>query len=216
MLVFALINCENKSATDEEILSEIFPQLIDSLGIRKTNLIPPPPPPLYDKDSNFIGIDSIAAKRILNEQKRQISKIDSNDSRLLIGLVDSSYSIDFNDLLKRTYSDSILVRQVVADNKNKEFDKHIWVPKLIHESNNYQLIYESALEAKYTDLWSIKDRKFAGLISVSKIYLSSDNKIGLLQFELYPFERESASFFIIIELIDKKWQIKRVLLNWIT
>ena len=57
LVLFALISCEDKPTTDEKILSEIFPQLIDSLRISKTNLIPPPPPPLYDKDSNFIGID---------------------------------------------------------------------------------------------------------------------------------------------------------------
>jgi len=202
--------------TDESILSEIFPSLIDSLRISKTNLIPPPPPPLYDKDSNFIGIDSVATKRILDNQMQQISKIDSNDSRLLIGLVDSSYSIDFHDLQQRTYSDSLLIRQVITDNRNKDFDNHKWDFKLVHESKNYQLLSKSVLETKYTDLWRIKDRKFAGLISISRIYLSNDNKTGLLQFESYPFEHEGVSYFIVIELIDGKWRIKSILMNWIT
>jgi hypothetical protein len=202
--------------TDEKILSEIFPELIDSLRISKTNLIPPPPPPLYDNDSNFIGIDSIADKQILDKQKQLISKIDSNDSRLLIGLVDSSYSIDFNDLRRRTYPDSLLIRQVITDNRNKDFDNHKWDFKLIHDSSNYQLISKSVLETKYNNLWRIKDRKFAGLISISRIYLSNDNKTGLLQFESYPFEREGVSYFIVIELIDEKWRIKSILMNWIT
>lgn len=211
-----MISCENKPTTDEKILSEIFPQLLDSLRISKTNLIPPPPPPLYDKDSNFIGIDSFAAKQILDKQKQLISKIDSNDSRLLIGLFDSTYSIDFNDLLQRIYVDSLLIRQIFADNRNKEFDKHKWDSKLIHVSKDFQLILKSVLEAKYPDLWRIKDRKFAGLISISKIYLTKDNKTGLLQFGSYPYEREGVSYFIVIELIDDKWQIKRILMNWIT
>ena len=216
MVLFALVSCENKPMTDEKILSEIFPQLVDSLRISETNLIPPPPPPLYDKDSNFIGIDSIAVKQILDTQKELISKIDSNDSRLLIGLVDSSYSIDFTDLLQRTYPDSLLIRQVIADNRNKDFDNHKWDSKLVHESNNYQLISKSELETKYADLWKIKDKKFAGLISISRIYLSNDNKTGLLQFESYPFEGEGVSYFIVIELIDEKWRIKSILMNWIT
>jgi hypothetical protein len=216
LVLFALISCENKPTTDEKILSEIFPQLIDSLRISKTNLIPPPPPPLYDKDSNFISIDSIAAQQILDKQKQIISKIDSNDSRLLIGLVDSSYSIDFNDLLQRTYSDSLLIRQIVSDNNNKEFDKHKWDSKLIHVPKDYQMISKSVLETKYADLWKIKDRKYAGLISVSKIYLAQDNKTGLLQFDSYPFEREGVSYFIVIEMNDDKWHIKSILMNWIT
>ena len=76
LILFALIGCENKPTADEKILNEIFPQLIDSLRISKTNLIPPPPPPLYDKDSIFIGIDSIAAKRILYNQMQMITKPD--------------------------------------------------------------------------------------------------------------------------------------------
>ncbi len=216
LILFALISCENKPTTDESILSEIFPSLIDSLRISKTNLILPPPPPLYDKDSNFIGIDSVAAKQILDNQMQLISKIDSIDSRLLIGLVDSSYLIDFNDLLKRTYADSLLIRQVITGNRNKDFDNHKWDFKLVHESNNYQLISKSVLETKYADLWRIKDRKFAGLISISRIYLSNDNKTGLLQFESYPFERQGVSYFIVIELINEKWRIKSILMNWIT
>jgi hypothetical protein len=216
LILFVFISCENNSATDEKILSDIFPQLIDSLWISKTNLIPPPPPPIYDKDSNFIGIDSLAAKRILNKQKQLISKIDSIDPRLLIGLVDTNYSIDFKDLFRRTYSDSLLIRQIISDNESKDFKGQEWNINLIHTPNNYQLILKSDLETTYSYLWKIGDRKFAGLIAVSQIYLVNDNKTGLLQFESYPFKQEGESYFVVVELIDNKWRIKRILMNWIT
>lgn len=216
LILFSSISCGQNNITDEEIISDIFPQLIDSLGIRRSNLIPPPPPPIYDKDSNFISIDSIATNQILERHSQLIKRIDSIDSRLLIGLVDSCLTIDLRDLQKRAYLDSVLIRQIIKNNESIGISKVKWNLDLIESPTDFQLMYKSDLKNKYTNVWSIDDRKSGGLIAVSKVYLDKDNKTGLLQFDTYPFNREGASYFVIIERIDKKWKVKRILMNWIT
>lgn len=216
VILFTMISCEKNHKTKEKILSDIFPQLIDSLRINKSNLIPPPPPPIYDKDSNFIGIDSIAAKQIIEKQKELIRRIDSADSRLLLGLIDSCIIIDLVDLEKRTYSDSLLLQQIILDNLELNNTVFKWNLNLIQVPDNYQLSYKSDLDDKYPEIWRINDRKFGGLIAISKIYLDNDSKTGLLQFETYPFDHEGVSYFVIIELIDRNWKVKRILMNWIT
>lgn len=216
LILFTLISCKNDSTTDEKVLSELFPQLIDSLRISKTNLIPPPPPPIYDKDSNFIGTDSVTAKQIVDKQNELLRQIDSMDSRLLIGLVDSFLTIDFDDLEQRTYSDSLILRQIIANNSGLKNIPKKWDLDLINIPEDYQLRYKSDLELKYPEIWRINDRKFGGLIAVSRIYFDSEGNNGLLQFETFPFYHEGASYFVIIELIDNKWEVKRILMNWIT
>lgn len=211
-----MISCKKHLMTDEDVITEIFPQLIDSLRISKSNLIPPPPPPIYDKDSNFIGIDSIAEQDIITKHEQIIRQIDSIDARLLIGLVDTCLHIDFVDLVQRIYSDSLTIRKIILD--NKQIDKPLikWDLGFIQTPSDFQLMFKSDLIEKYSDIWRINDRKFGGLIAISRIYYDNDNKTGLLQFETYPFYHEGVSYFVIIEQVNGKWKIKRILMNWIT
>lgn len=211
-----MISCDKNSMTDEEVICEIFPQLIDSLRINKSNLIPPPPPPIYDKDSNFIGIDSIVAKLIIEQHEKIIRKIDSIDSRILIGLIDTSLTIDLVDIQQRTYPDSLTIQKIILDNKQIKKPLIKWNLELIQTPLNFQLKYKSDLNEKYSNIWRIKDRKFGGLIAVSRIYYDKDNRTGFLQFETYPFYLEGVSYFVIIERINGKWKIKKILMNWIT
>ena len=76
LVLLFTIGCETKRATSEEVLGDIFAELVDSLGIRLSNFIPPPPPPILDKDSNIVGVDTLAAKEILGKRKNRIREID--------------------------------------------------------------------------------------------------------------------------------------------
>jgi len=216
LILLSVMSCEKSHLTDEKVLGDILPQLIDSLGINMSNIIPPPPPPIFDKDSNFIGIDTIIARQILEEHRQLIKRIDSIDSRLLIGLADSSFTIDLVDLSERTYSDSLLIRQIIRNNENKNKSVAKWNVNLVDVPSGYELVLKSNLEEKYADIWRINDRKFQGLIAISKVYYNADLKTGLLQFETYPFFREGVSYFVIIERIGKQWKVKKILMNWIT
>ena len=216
LIVFTLTNCKNDLMTEEKILSDIFPQLVDSLHISRTNLFPAPPPPIYDNDSNFIGTDTIAAKIILDENKKVLKQIDSVDSRLIIGITDSCFVMNWDDLKDRDYIENELIKKIIEANKySKTGSKKLDVSQ-INSGTDYNLIVKSDLEKKYGDIWRIKDRKFGGLIAISRIYFDKDFNLGLLHIETYPFYQEGAGYFIIIERINNKWRIKRILNDWIT
>lgn len=212
-----MISCERNRTIDDKVINEIFPQLIDSIRICRTNLILPiPPPPFYDEDSNFIEVNYIPAKRIVEQNERLVRQVDSIDSRLLIGVVDTCLSIDFFGLLRKSYQDSLNINKII--NNNRQFYKPLikWNLERIQPPVKYQLMLKSDLYERYTDIWRIEDRKFGGLIAISRIYYSKDKFIGLFQFEKYPFYREGTSYFVIIEWIDGKWIIKKILMNWIS
>ncbi len=216
LILFTLTNCKNDLLPQEKILNDIFPQLIDSLHISRTNIYPPPPPPIYDNDSNFIGTDTIAGKLILVENERILNQIDSIDSRLLLGIIDSCFLIDLGDLQGRTYSENELIISVLNNNENLKIKSRKLNINQIELGDDYQIMYESELKRKYENIWRIKDRKFGGIIAISKIYFDKKQYYGLLQFDTYPFYSEGSSYYIIIERIDKKWIVKRIYMNWVT
>ena len=217
LILFSLSSCQLNQSDNEKVLTDIFPQLIDSLRINRTNLIPPPPPPLYDQDSNFIGIDTVTANLILKEHEQKLKLIDSLDSRLLIGLVDSSLIIDLNDLKNRTYSNDTLIRIIVDNNKTDSiYGSDLLNIGLIHISSDYELLLLSDLKNKYSDFWDIKDRRFGGLIATSTVLFDKTKNYGLLRVETYPFHREGAGYFVLIEKKADKWIIKKVLDDWIS
>ncbi|MDP3445373.1 MAG: hypothetical protein Q8T08_21150, partial [Ignavibacteria bacterium] len=196
LIVFTLTNCKDKLTMVERIIGDILPQLVDSLHISKTNFIPPPP--LFDSDSIFIGTDTIEAKKILEDNKRVLERIDKINSKLLIGVYDTCSVIDWSNIKEREYSDSALIRKIMRESdistvtdKNLNFN-------LIPVSGEIELIRKSDLENKYSDIWKIDDRKYGGLIRFSRVYLNIGQNLGLLKCETYPDELEGSGYFIII------------------
>lgn len=215
LILFSLTSCEDTKRSDELIIGEILPQLLDSLEINRTNLVPVPPVPQYES-SIIVGVDTGATRENYQGYVEQLKLIESRDSRLLVGFVDSCLVVDFVYLKDRVYPDSALINRVVA-NRPKIIDTRTsWNLDLITCPSTHELMLASDLYDRYPDIWEIEDRKFCGLIAVSKVYLDDDNEVGILQFERYPFQREGASYFVIIERGETKWEVKRILFNWIS
>jgi hypothetical protein len=215
-ILFTVTSCYKTSPISEEkILGEIFPQLIDSLRIKWRPLPPPPPRPLYDKDSNFVGIDSINLKLILSEYQMYLDRVDSIDSRTLIGLLDSCFLIDWNDLKDRTYSEDTLVNELISLNEFERYNSRVFILKQINTPDSVRILSKSEIEKRYTNIWSsLSDLKFAGLLKISRIYFSRENDKGLLQVDYYYNRWDGYGFYIIIEKADGKWRIKSLLQNW--
>jgi len=216
LILLSLSGCGNTEMTEEKILSDIFPQLVDSIWIRETNLIPPPPPPLYDQDSNFIGIDTLRANMIIKEHEQRLRIIDSVDSRLLIGLIDTCLPFQPSDFENRTYSNDNLIRRIIENNPNLVYKTENFYISQIRVPSDIELLLLSDLKSGYNDFWEIDNRRFGGLIGVSKVLLNKEHDLGLLKVETYPFHRDGAGYFIIIENINNKWIIKKVYHNWVS
>lgn len=216
LTAFMLTNCDINHNSQEKILSDIFPQLIDSLHI-KWRPISPPPPPLFDKDSNFVGIDSIEMERIFSEYQKYLLRIDSIDTSTQIAIADSAYLIDWNRLKSKTYKKDSLISSIISLNEidngipRKLGINHITIP------DSFKLLSESEMEVKYSDIWlSRKDYKFAGILVFSKIYFSENSDFGLFEAEYYHAEIDGAySYCIVIEKTNKRWRIRKLLPNWV-
>lgn len=217
LTIFTLTSCGNKKSTEEQILSDIFPQLVDSLSIKWSPFPPPPPPPIFDNDSNIIGFDSSEVELISAEYKNNLSRIDSIDSRIIIGITDTCFYIDWNDLKARTYAEDSLIGRFIT-----LYDTEVIATKKLNlnqiaDKDGLKIIPISEIEKKYPFIWSmLKDYKFAGKLEFSKIYYLEDNNLGLLQIDYYNDPMNGYSYFIIIEKLNEKWRVIKLLRNWVT
>ena len=217
LIVLTFSNCQNDLTSDEKILSDIFPQLVDSLHLTRTNIFPPPPRPIYDNDSNFIDIDTNTINQIFAESERKLKRIDSIDSRIILGVNNLRAEIDWDQLKNIEFNEREAIKRLITANGNSYRNKSRKLDiNQIVTGPKYELIEKKELEVIYEDLWRINDRKFGGLISVSNIYLDDNSNFGLLQFETFPFKLEGAGYYIIIERIKNKWRIKKIIDDWIS
>jgi hypothetical protein len=218
LIFFALISCFKKSPISEEkILSDIFPQLIDSLQIKWRPFRPTLPLLLWDKDSNIIGVDSTKIELDLSEHQKYLDRFDSIDSRTLIALSDSCFLIDWNDLKSTTYSEDSLISELISMNEFEKYNSRVFNLNQINIPDSIRLLAKSEIEKKHTSIWaSSLDHKFAGLLEISRIYLSGENDFGLLRVDYYYIRWDGYSYYIIIEKVDGKWQVKKLLCNWVS
>ena len=100
---------------------------------------------------------------ITKECEQIIERVNSEDSRLLVGISDNSFSIDFADLSSRNYSDSLLINQITQNYTTRKISITKWNLNHIQIPPDYELILKSNLEEKYSDIWDIKDRRFGGI-----------------------------------------------------
>ncbi|NQX96827.1 MAG: hypothetical protein HRT73_02970 [Flavobacteriales bacterium] len=211
----SIASCTSFKSSEEDILGNILPELIDSLNISRVNIFPPPPPPIYDLDSNLIGVDSVAAKSILEKYEQDLQRIDSVDSRLLLGVVDSCLTINWKDLEDRNYYDDNICRDIVLHNQKQVVVAKQLVLNEIMEPLGVQLMSILELNENYGDLRKIQKRKLAGTIHMSKIYFDEEKEYGLIAFETQPFYNNGAGYYILIERNHKNWNVKRIYQNWI-
>ncbi|MDG1477577.1 MAG: hypothetical protein P8Q14_10560 [Vicingaceae bacterium] len=208
-------SCTFYELSDEVVIGNILPELIDSLNISRVNLIPPPPPPIFDRDSNLVGIDSVEAKSILEKHEQDLQRIDSVDSRLLLGVVAPCITINWKDLEDRNYYNDNICRNIVLHNQKQAIDTKQLVLNEIMEPLGVQLMSISELHENYGDLRKIQSRKLAGTIHMSKVYFDEEKEFGLIVFETQPFYNSGAGYYVLIERNHKNWNVKRIYQSWI-
>jgi hypothetical protein len=218
VIFFAFTNCKKNHPTHEEVLSDIFPQLIDSLDIKWSPLLPSWSERSFDNISNVV-VDSIRHRHLISEDKKFLRRYDSIDSRMVIGVRDSCTFLDWKGYDINFYNNED-ISNVIAFNKRcrRKNEPHYLNFNLISVPTNVTLISVSEIERKYSNRSIGWDRKFAGFINISEIYFDKENTHGLLQidYSFFPVSESYYRYLIVIECVNKKWKVKRLFLNGIS
>lgn len=219
VILFLCNSCKSDYDLTENIIEDIFPQLQDSLKIDYINfkLIPPPK---YDKDSIFIGIDSVQFQKNKIIHKHILDSIKKANPKILISMNDTVKLSFTTSLKKDLISDRILYDSIFKESFRFPNKKYPYDPinyKTI-DMEEFQFVSSDQLIETYEShpkIWhGINDRLFGGAIHIRGILLNEEKDYGVLELSRLIVALDGINYMVAIEKNDDTWQITEVKNRW--
>lgn len=223
LILILYSSCENKFSEldfEKKVMTEIFLNLIDSTCV-DLRIISNPPPRygkyLYDKDGNYIGIDST---KFTNKEKLEL--LEWQKSILEIKMDTSQIIFAFDPIIKPN-----------PENVKKDFESHFWGSKLIEQStkknakflfdfkkiklNNKFVLKNISEFPKNDQIWRRKyDFIFSGTIYFTTIQFDKDKKYGILDAGFLCGRKCGRGFRIFLNNFNGKWAIEKIERTWVS
>jgi len=203
-----LISCDKKQTDlefEKSVAIEIFPMLLDSV-FHDIRLTPPPPPPPNSKWSDSTAIEWDESKIIAEYEKRK-AEIEKDTTKLVIGIVDSTYQI--NERAKRELIDFYKEYSIKLDTLNTESPYKINISDLNHDQK-FKLIYRSELPATSKVWKGDYDFYLSGITGFSRIQFDQTKSYGVMKSGFGCGRLCGFSGLIFIRKVKGKWIIDKV------
>ena len=203
---------ESKIAFEEKVLTEVFPEMMDSLWVRNSTLDVLPNIKL-DKKGNVIGLEEKSKQEILLSHRNILTKLKLKNDKIYAILLDSfrmADGVSVNRALKDYFKDAVVVKDVEIDSVEYSVDKKIFA------NCKYAKI---ELIDRY-DYWEMPEYRklgynFDGVISFSKVYFDSDKKHGFLSCSINCGAQCGRGYQIFLKKNKDKWTVAKVIETWI-
>ncbi|QOG04497.1 hypothetical protein [Flavobacterium sp. MDT1-60] len=222
LIVILFSSCEKKLTDlefEKNVMTEIFPSLIDSTCIDMRMFFNPPPivgEILYDKEGNHIGIDSTKGtkeqKQKLLEWKMQLRKIEKDTSKIIVAfdplLKDNNQ--DLSEDFEKHFNSKIFI------SKEKKETEYIFDFKKIKLDNKFLIKDIAQFPKDKKTIWKAKyDFIFGGVVSFSRIQFDKNRQFGILDGGFVCGRHCGQGFRIYIKKINNKWIIDEVEGTWV-
>lgn len=225
IMIFLFVSCEKKVSEvefEKNVLTEIFPSLIDStcFDVRVFRNFPPKYGEIiYDKKGNYIRIDTTKAtieqKIQLLKWKKRTLEIEKDTSKIVIA---------FDPKIKKNK----------RKNLKEDFEKHFVGSKLYNSkiedsleyfldlgdiklNNKFKLKNLSDFPKERDSIWQAKyDFNFSGIVYFSRIEFDKQKRFGILDGGFVCGRHFGQGFRIYIKKVESKWIIDKVEGTWIS
>ena len=201
-------------------MMEIFPNLVDSVCIDCRIIMNFPPKygeSIFDKNGNYVGIDSTKAT---NEQKKELA--DWNKRNLEIENDTSKIVIAFDPKIKP-------IKENIEDDFAKHFNgarifKNKTESKLEYTLDLEKIVLKNKFKLKHINefpnrnkIWQTEyDFNFSGVLFFTRIQFDKDKKNGILDGAFSCGGKCGQGFRIYIKKTKEKWIIDEVEGTWIS
>lgn len=219
LLIILFASCEKKVSElefEKNVMTEIFPNLIDStcFDSRLIKLLPPVGKAIYDKDDNYIGLDTTNIKRERENWEKEITKIKNDTSKIIIA---------FDPKIKKS-----------RESLNKDFEEYfkgskLYIPKNETESeytldfkniklnSKFELKNISEFPKERGVIWDTKyNFLFSGVVMFSRIQFDTQKTFGILNAGFGCGRLCGQGFRIYIKKLNNKWLIDKIEPTWIS
>lgn len=206
---------------EKNVLTEIFPTLVDSVCVDCRIMTHPPPiigEAIYDKNGKYLKTDSLKAtkdeKLKYEKWKAYINEIKRDTSKLIIAFVP--------ELRK------------IRDNVKSDFEKHFPKVKLNETKNGNETIYDfdfskiklnNKFELKNLNefpkerhaIWYTKyNFVFSGILDFTRIQFDQTKQFGVLDAGFGCGGNGGKGYRIYIKKVKDKWIIDKIVRTWIS
>nr|WP_315174194.1 hypothetical protein [uncultured Flavobacterium sp.] len=218
ILLILISSCEKKQTElefEKSVMTEIFPNLVDSICVDCRILFLPMPlgKSIYDKNNNYIGRDTSNIKAEREKWKKELVKIKNDTSKIIIALAP--------------------IRKIRGD-VNSDFEKHFPKIKLyvlkeemdveyifdfknIKLNNKFELKNLSEFPKERGAIWNTKyNFVFSGVLDFSRIQFDKDKRFGVLDAGFGCGSKFGQGSRIYIKKVNNKWVIDKIEGTWVS
>lgn len=223
VFIFFFICCGKKTNDldfEKNVMTEIFPNLIDSTCVDTRIFLNPPP--MYGKYTTdaegHVWIDTTKAtekqSKELAEWKKNIAKIKSDTSKVIIAF-DPKIKNSREDLKKNFEKHFTNAKLFIPKTKNET--EYILDFKNIKLNNNFEIKNISKFPKERGQIWETKyNFIFSGVVYFSRIQFDKQKRFGILDAGFYCGRLCGQGFRIFIKKVNNKWIIDKIEETWIS
>ena len=223
ILIILFCSCEKKLTNlefEKNVMTEIFPSLIDSTCIDIRIFLEPPPivgKIIYDNEGNYVRVDSTKGtneqKQKLLDWKNHIKNIEKDTSKIIIAFdpLIKDNSRDLKEDFKTHFKNSKIFLS-----KEKKETEYIFDFKNIKLNNKFRLKDIALFPKNNKAIWKAKyNFIFGGVVSFSRIQFDKNRQFGILDGGFVCGRHCGQGFRIYIKKVNNKWIINEVEGTWI-
>ena len=216
LLFFSILiaSCEkkiNKVEFEKNVLSEIFPEIVDSICIDYRKMKPPPRFEIETRNlKNKLTIDTPKGnnKKTIeyHNWKKEQNRVANDTSEIIIGF--DQYLLNFGE--KRVYNGTNLY--------NSSFSNFKFDYSKIKLNNKFKIKNCTEFpKAEKLILYELKyNFLFGGFLSISRIKFDKNQKSGVLEASFSYCGKCGRGYLIYIKETNGKWKIDKVEGTWIS
>ncbi|UWY27886.1 hypothetical protein N4T20_19460 [Flavobacterium sp. TR2] len=224
LLIILFSSCEKKMTDlefEKNVMTEIFPSLIDSTCMDTRLFINFPPEygePIYNKAGHYVGVDSTKAtkeqKQKLLEWKINTEKIKKDTSKIIIAFdpIIKYSREDLKEYLKKYFKNTkaFVPKEKVYNEYNFDFAK-------IKLNNRFELRNRNQFPKERGKIWETKyNFNFSGTVFFTRIQFDQNKKLGVLNGGFVCGRLCGQGFRIYIKKMNEKWIIDKIEETWVS
>ncbi|UGU17877.1 hypothetical protein LS482_08345 [Sinomicrobium kalidii] len=196
--ILSLTGCHKKQTTPEyeqEVMHEVFPELIDSLYPKPYPHIPPPPP--------IPEADSAQIAEALTKYKTFKAKLKSGTIKHIVAIIDSAYTLEATNSTELTKHFATL--NLSPDTTDLSSAYKIDIDKL---KNNRNLLFKYRSELPEYNKWKSTSPFIPKeIIGFSRIRFDTTKSYGVFLCDLYCGKLCAQGMRVFIQKVRGRWVI---------
>jgi hypothetical protein len=214
LFIFLSLGCEKKKTAlefEKEVLTEIFPALIDSIWV-SSQVTMTPPPVIFNDKKEFVTYGQKDIKQLKKDLNVDLESFKKNNLPLLATILDTIQKIDKRESneLHNHFKQAKIIKENLTDSLKYKIDT-----QRFNSNKHLKILYTSEIPRDLENYEFNNRRKIYSAISMTRILFDESKIYGILSIGLYRYGN-SHGYRVFIKKVKNKWIIDKIEESWIS